>query len=173
MIKDMLDIRNSWFPLFCKFPVNASRIKPLPRNRVRKMRKDSIFWGRRRDLWDTPVGFSSRCCETETRHERERERERESKKAQFAGKPERAEGNKGKSREEKRMGKQIARGGMERERRRNAAVRKENCTKTRCCVAQLAGRDEGEKYPEGEIPDGRVCVRGTYVCGCIETATTG
>lgn len=24
-------------------------------------------------------------------------------------------------------------------------------TKTRHCVAQLAGRDEGEKYPEGEI----------------------
>lgn len=29
---------------------------------------------------------------------------------------------------------------------------KEKCTKTRRCVAQLAGRDEGEKYPEGEIP---------------------
>lgn len=61
------------------------------------------------------------------------------------------------------MGKQIGEGRedrrkKEREKRRNAAARKENCTKTRRCVVQLAGRDEGEKYPGGEIPDGRVCV---------------
>lgn len=107
---------------------------------------------------------------------------REGKKSSVAGKPEGAEGNKGKSREGKRMGKQIARGGAgrngaKRGGRRNASARKENCTKTRRCVAQLAGRDEGEKYPEGEIPDGRVCVHvyaGACVRGaCIETATTG
>lgn len=94
---------------------------------------------------------------------------RESKKSSVAGKPEGAESNKETSREEKRMGKQIARGGArgEEAEEENAAARKENCTKTRRCVAQLAGRDEGEKYPEGEIPDGRVCtyVR-VYVCAC-------
>lgn len=94
------------------------------------------------------------------------------KKSSVAGKPEGAEGNKRKSREEKRMGKQIVRGVVGRDgtgrgrRGRNAAARKENCTKTRRCVAQLAGRDEGEKYPEGEIPDGWVCVH-VYVCVCL------
>lgn len=62
----------------------------------------------------------------------------------------------------------------ERGERRNAVARKENCTKTRRCVAQLAGRDEGEKYPEGEIPS--ICVHVRCVCVCdvyVETPTTG
>lgn len=53
----------------------------------------------------------------------------------------------------------------ERGERRNAVARKENCTKTRRCVAQLAGRDEGEKYPEGEIPS--ICVHVRCVCVCV------
>lgn len=46
-----------------------------------------------------------------------------------------------KKRDEKERGKGSG-GGMRR------------CTKTRHCVAQLAGRDEGEKYPEGGIQCG-------------------
>lgn len=49
------------------------------------------------------------------------------------------------------MGDGSSRSANTKEKGRKRRTRGEWSTKTRHCVAQLAGRDEGEKYPEGEI----------------------
>lgn len=126
----------------------------------------SIFRENVGETFETPVGSDSRRCETGRNV-----RERGQKKAPSLANSKKQKVTKGREKwREKRMPRDRDKGEKGKERRR-----KGNCTKTRRCVAQLAGRDEGEKYPEGEIlrVDGcaSVCVR-VCVCVCVETATT-
>lgn len=109
------------------------------------------------ETFETAVGSGSRRCETGRNV-----REKRGQKAPAAGKPEEAEGNKGKREVEKRMVEDRGKGGRENAQRRDAAMRSSLDVTREKNIPRVKFRADVDVL--------RVCV---CVRVCVETATTG
>lgn len=134
----------------------------LERCGASKMGEVNIFRERRRDLWDPRwIRFAT------LRDGKKRERKAWAKSS-VAGKPEEAEGNKGKREVEKRMAKDRGKGGRENAQRRDAAMRSSLDVTREKNIPRVKFRVDVDVFARARV---YVC---TYMWMCVcETATTG